>query len=329
MAVVAAVAVGAAATIGATAINASQANKQMKAASRKADAAGREVEALKKSRQAIINPYKNVKDLSGLAKDLSGMMSNPFEQLGVATKAAEIQMEQTDIALANTLDTLRATGASAGGATALAQAALASKKGVAASIEQQEAQNEKLRAQGEQQLNQMKVAEQQRLQGVAIAEGQRLQQAEIAGQQFIFQAKENRTNADLDRAAGIQTQQQNLEAQAQSNKASTIAGGMSALGSLALAGATMASAPVGTTTTTNVNSMPAVSDRRLKKNIKLLGYSPSGLNIYAFEYINEKFGKGVFQGVISDEIPLKAVIKHEDGFDRVDYSKIDVEFKQI
>ena len=45
-----------------------------------------------------------------------------------ATKAAEIQIEESDIALANTLDTLRATGASAGGATALAQAALRSKR---------------------------------------------------------------------------------------------------------------------------------------------------------------------------------------------------------
>ena len=58
---------------------------------------------------------------------------------------AEMQIEEADIALANTLDTLRATGAGAGGATALAQAALQSKKGVAASIEQQESQNEKLR----------------------------------------------------------------------------------------------------------------------------------------------------------------------------------------
>ena len=75
------------------------------------------------------------------------MLSNPMANLGVATQAAEMQVEQADISLANTLDTIRATGASAGGATALAQAALQSKKGVSASIEQQEAQNEKLRAQ--------------------------------------------------------------------------------------------------------------------------------------------------------------------------------------
>ena len=65
------------------------------------------------------------------------------------------------------------------------------------------------------------------------------------------------------------------------------------------------------------------------KNIKLIGYSPSGLKIYVFEYINKAFGKGIFQGVMSDEIPQIAVIKHSDGYDKVDYSKIDVDFKQI
>mgnify|MGYP000868578031 CR=1 FL=1 len=42
-------------------------------------------------------------------------MSNPFANLGVATQAAEIQMEESDLALAATLDTMRATGAGAGG----------------------------------------------------------------------------------------------------------------------------------------------------------------------------------------------------------------------
>ena len=140
--------------------------------------------------------------------------------------------------------------------------------------------------------------------------------------------------------------------QAQANQTAAIAGGMSALGSLAMAGATMSAAPTGTIGSAgSVGSVGSVtaggavpvgsgglagsgtlmpgSDRRLKKNVRLLGCSPSGLNIYAFEYINKKFGEGVFQGVMSDEIPSKAVVKHEDGFDRVDYSKIDVEFKQI
>ena len=71
------------------------------------------------------------------------------------------------------------------------------------------------------------------------------------------------------------------------------------------------------------------SDRRLKKDIKLIGLSPSGLKVYSFKYKNTSFGKGLFQGVMSDEIPSYAVIKGNDGFDRVDYSKIDVDFKTI
>ena len=61
------------------------------------------------------------------------------------------------MALAQTLDTVAATGASAGGATALARAALQSKRGIAASIEQQEVKNQAMAAQGEQ------MAQQQRL----------------------------------------------------------------------------------------------------------------------------------------------------------------------
>ena len=74
---------------------------------------------------------------------------------------------------------------------------------------------------------------------------------------------------------------------------------------------------------------PPPSDRKLKKNIKLIGKSPSGLKIYAFEFINKIFGEGRFQGVMSDEIPQEVVIKYQDGYDRVDYSKLDVEFKRI
>jgi hypothetical protein len=74
---------------------------------------------------------------------------NPYDNLSVATQANQIKREETDKALANTLDTLRAQGASAGGATALAQAALKSKTGIAADIEKQEVMNERLKAQGE------------------------------------------------------------------------------------------------------------------------------------------------------------------------------------
>jgi hypothetical protein len=198
-------------------------NRKAKKAARRAAAEKKRINkaitAFENNRQDVINPYSDVKSLANLATDLSGELSNPYADLGVATSAAEIQMEQTDLALAATLDTLQATGASAGGATALAQAALQSKQGVAASIEQQEAQNEKLRAQGEQNLMNAKMSEQQRLQGIAISEGQRVQATDAAGQQFMFQAEENRTNMDLDRAASQISQAQAAEASANQAKA--------------------------------------------------------------------------------------------------------------
>ena len=72
----------------------------------------------------------------------------------------------------------------------------------------------------------------------------------------------------------------------------------------------------------------AMSDRKMKKNINLVGASSSGLNIYNFEYINPKYGEGVFQGVMADEVPYNAVI-HGNDYNMVDYSVIDVEFKRI
>jgi len=70
------------------------------------------------------------------------------------------------------------------------------------------------------------------------------------------------------------------------------------------------------------------SDRRLKKNITKIGESSRGFNIYSFEYKNPTDGEGLFQGVMSDEIPQEAVTRL-DGYDTVNYSMLDVEFKQL
>ena len=148
-------------------------------------------------RQDIINPYAGVTDLSGLASDLASQITNPFENLQVSTAAAEMQAEESDIALANTLETLEQTGASAGGATALAMAALKSKQQVSASIEQQEAKNAQMKAEGEANAQAQRVAATTRFQDVQIEQGQRVQDADIAGEIFQYQAQEARTNADI------------------------------------------------------------------------------------------------------------------------------------
>jgi hypothetical protein len=193
----------------------------------------RKLSTLEASRQEITNPYSGVSNLSGLAQDLSSSLSNPYANLSVATQAAEMQIEQADISLANTLDTLRSTGASAGGATALAQAALQSKKGVSASIEQQEANNERLRAQGEQQLDRMRMQEAARVQGIQISEGGRVQGLEAAGKQFMFGAQEEREMQQLDRVSaqlsGAQARGMQASADRRANQAGLI-GGLASLG---------------------------------------------------------------------------------------------------
>jgi len=170
---------------------------------------------LEKNRQEIINPYEGIEDLSAL-------ISNPFANLSVATGAAEMQIEEADISLANTLDTIRATGSGAGGATALAQAALKSKQGVSASIEMQEKQNEDKRAQGQQQMEQRQ-----------MAEAQRLQQADVAGEQFMFSTRETRQMQELDRAASMLGASRAAEGQAQSDRTGAITGALGGIAQIA------------------------------------------------------------------------------------------------
>jgi hypothetical protein len=174
------------------------ARKQQEQAQQERAALDRQMRAFENNRQAVTNPYAGVTSNADMIEEMRGELSNPFANLGVATSAAEIQMEQTDIALANTLDTLQATGASAGGATALAQAAKQSKKEVSANIEQQEAANEKLRAQGEQSLQ----AKELQLTQMEMSEEARVQSAQAQGSAFMFGAQETRDMATLDRMQG-------------------------------------------------------------------------------------------------------------------------------
>lgn len=183
---------------------------------RRREAQARALEAklndLEANRQEIINPYEDV-------TNLSSMLSNPFNSLSVATQATEMQMEQTDIALANTLDTIRATGGSAGGATALAQAALQSKKGIAADIERQEVANEKQRLAGEQTLQQQR-----------MAEAQRIQSAEVSGKQFVFNATEQREMQQLNRLSSQIGALRGAAAQARADSTNMMMGAIGAVG---------------------------------------------------------------------------------------------------
>ena len=396
-----AIGVGVAAVVGGGLVAANQEKQAAKGYANEAERKAGEIAEIEANRQSIPNPYANIRDLSGMvqnvsglardasgniqnlsgmatnvsgmatnvsgmATNLSGMINNPFASLGVATQAAEFQTEQADISLANTLDTIRATGSGAGGATALAQAALQSKKGVSASIEQQESNNEKLRAEGTAKMQEQKMAEAQRLQNIGMSEAQRMQNigmseaqrmqnigmseeqrvqtakfsedqrlqginmseaqrlqavqfseaqrmqaAESEGIKFEYGEQESRDIAKLNRLSGQQAQQVANQAAARQGQSAAYGGIASGIGNIA------------------GGVISAGSDRKLKKNINKIGISPSGINIYSFEYKDKKFGDGLWQGVMSDEITSDAIIKHEDGYDMVNYSLLDVEFKQL
>jgi len=73
------------------------------------------------------------------------------------------------------------------------------------------------------------------------------------------------------------------------------------------------------------------SDFRLKIIIQKIGQSNSNLNIYLFKYISDP--EKIYQGVIAQELLNtkyeSAVSTGRGGFYQVDYSKIDVEFKEV
>jgi hypothetical protein len=68
-----------------------------------------------------------------------------------------------------------------------------------------------------------------------------------------------------------------------------------------------------------------MSDIRLKDDIKLIGQSPSGINIYSFRY---KGDDTRYQGVLAHQVPHASIV-NDKGYLMVDYSKIDVNFKEL
>tara|TARA_E500000318_G_C3533836_1_gene201731 strand:+ start:340 stop:987 length:648 start_codon:yes stop_codon:yes gene_type:complete len=136
-----------------------KANNKAKIELEKANELEQDIKDFEASRQPVINKADEI-------RAMKNSLTNPNANLPVATKAAEMQIQETDKALANTLDTVRQSGMGSGGATALAQAAAASKSKVSANIQQQEAANAKLAAQGEAKLQ----ADKLNIEGKAIAE---------------------------------------------------------------------------------------------------------------------------------------------------------------
>ena len=176
---------------------------------------------------AVEDAINNRQEIFNAADDIRAMkaqLTNAYANLGVATQAAEIQQQQSDVALANMMEGMLQTGTGAS-ATALANAAAKSKQQIAASIQTQEAQNQKLYAQGESQL------QQQRLQ---------LEQSAIAADERAWQAAEEREVFDINR---LQAEADFLRNQQQAYNDAATAALMAGLSGSAQVGAAVAANP--------------------------------------------------------------------------------------
>lgn len=251
------------------------------------------------------NPY------AGLQNYYEGM-ENVFEDMTVSTQAADFQMERGDQQRANIMQNLRGAAGGSGIASlaqSLANQGVLQAGQVSANIAQQERQNQIMMAKG---ANQIQNLERQGMSAadMAMRGGEAMvQQAEMSRQSTLLGVEMSGmagANAGVQSAYSNQMSAKGLDAQ-------MLGAQMGMYGSMAQ----------------GFGSALSGSDRRLKKNINLIGKSPKGLNIYSFEYINKDYGSGVYQGVMSDEIPREAVSVDFDGYDMVDYNMLDVNFKQI
>tara|TARA_R100001463_G_scaffold105574_4_gene160073 strand:- start:1477 stop:2421 length:945 start_codon:yes stop_codon:yes gene_type:complete len=238
------------------------------------------------------NLWADAKNLIDIGDHFGGL-ENTMEDLTVNQQQAQFEKEMATQQNVNMMDAMMAGGGVSGAAAnaqALSGIQSQQRRQLGGMLGQQESANQMAAAQ-QASANQM-------------AQAKALQQADMAQDQGAMEAQKFQLQGKADaRELQIQMQQAELsylaglKESAEANK--------------------------------DVDTAGKGSDRRLKKNINKIGESPSGLNIYSFEYKDSKHGKGLFQGVMSDEIPLEAVVDSGDWYDLVNYSMLDVEFKQI
>jgi len=255
--------------------------------------------------RVIQNPFENVQQ----------NFQNTYEDITVSTKAAEFQNQMFQQSQANLMQGLQRSAGGSGVASlaqALANQNMMQSQASSASIAQQEAANQQLIAKGGMMEQQMEL-QAQTVYGKGVSEQQRL---DLSRQSTLFGMDAQRLGAAKKDIAAHKAM---------------IAGGIGEVAGSVASGYAAGYSPTGGADGKGGFSWDQFksSDRKLKKNIKLVGKSPSGLNIYNFEYKSKENGKGIYQGVMSDEIPQEAVVRHANGYDMVDYSKLDVQFKSI
>ena len=300
---------------------------------------------------------------AGLDNKYEGM-ENRFEDMTVDMRAADFQAQQGRQQRADIMQGLRGAAGSSGVgglAQSLANAGAMQSQQIAAGIGQQERQNAMMTAQEGSRIDQLQrgagmqlqqleaggtMANQQMAAQGAMQQQQMQMSGAMQSQQMQLAGASEQQQLVLGGEAALQAaqfgQQSTLLGVDYANLAGANAGYQSSMTNMFSSMGMKADMYGQQSQNSMFNNLLSAggqaagayfgakaSDRRLKKNINKIGESPSGLNIYSFEYINSKDGKGLWQGVMSDEIPPKAVILMDNGYDAVNYNMLDVEFKQI
>ena len=241
----------------------------------------------------------NASNMQGMASQMmnmnsgyySQMQNNLQEQVGDATTSATAQANRQ----------LSMTGGSGGSLRNLLGTTNASRVG-----EQVRQGVIGMYGQGMQNAGNFMGQANQALQGAGQIQGQ----ASATAGQFISAMESNRLQAGMANQAAYNEQQQYTRTsnynQAAANKAARgeFAGQVMGIAATAM-----------------------MSDKNSKKNIKHVGKSKNGINIYEFEYKDKKYGEGRYRGVMAQEVPKASV--QTKKYLGVDYSKIDVNFERI
>ena len=237
--------------------------------------------------------YRNTENTNPYAdmKNQFGDLENTMEDLTVNTQEADMKKQMMEQQQANMMGSMeQAGGFDAGNIQAMMGAADQSAQSASASIGAQESANTKASAQAAG-ANQMASAQGAASVDMASAQGESERQSRQADMNANLMSMSREDQAAAQGAVDQST-------------ADIVGGGAGLVGSM-------------------------FSDRDMKKNIKKVGKSPSGLNVYNYEYKNTKHGKGTFQGVMSDEIPSYAVVSRKGKPDIVNYNLIDVVAKSV
>ena len=139
----------------------------------------------------------------------------------------------------------------------------------------------------------------------AVRTGQQMNTATLPTQQNVAM-QQGTAGPDMLGAATAQGQYNQGIYNADQARSGAMMGGIGQLGLAA------AMAPAGTF---------AMSDRRLKTNIKLIGKHDNGMNIYSWDYVWGEHSRGVMADEVEQIMP-EAVVMHPTGFKMVNYSML-------